>query len=195
MAEEKPKAPKKRATRKAATKRAPRKTAARKSVSTRTRKAPTKVVDSRAQSASASQGGRRGHSLLIALAAMIVVVSGSVWVGYSDAGVINIDAVLAEQNSVQSGADDVGSGTNQVTVPVKDVRAKRPNGGLSGLGAPKPVPKSEPAATSTASTTETTATSTDSEALEEEVEEEVLPPDELEVSDSEVVTASTTDTI
>ena len=91
----------------------------------------------------------------------MVIVGGSVAVGLSDGGQINVGTVVNERNEQLSARGELTE-ENKVSVPVATQATRSPNGGLrpSGGAQPAPAPEPEPAATSTATSSDAVATST-----------------------------------
>jgi hypothetical protein len=98
----------------------------------------------------------------IALAILLSGIGGSVLIGISDKGKIDVAARIQQQN--QSVANQgVGADGQIQTIPVQNTPVNVPNGGLIPAGAATPalVPSPDPVATATAtSSTEAASTST-----------------------------------
>jgi len=110
------------------------------------------------------RGGRRMQWIVV-LALLLFGIGGSVLIGISDKGKIDVAARIQQQN--QTAADQArDSGGMAQTIPVQNTPVNVPNGGLipAGAAAPAPVPVPEPVATATATTTGN-ATSTDTAVL------------------------------
>lgn len=128
--------------------------------STPARKSPTQIAARKAKNRT-----RRNH-LMVVLFILLLGIGGSVGVGITDKGKIDVNQTIEERNerlrSGQLSADD----RDNIIVPTQNTSANQlPDGGLVGLGvgaAPPPPPN--PVATtssSTASSTDETASSTD----------------------------------
>ena len=199
--------PRKRASRRAVGAVAPRKTAVKKTVRRRVprrkemesveSRAPDVRVDSESErpvrkaptpiAASRRSNKAKRKQLLIVGVIFIVGMGASALVGFTDAGVIDVNKEIEERNerlrSGQLGEND----TQRVIVPVQNTAANQlPDGGLIGLpvSATPPPPPPEPA-TTTATSTDDVASSTDAVAEEGESEEVVDEgADEEEVPDA-----------
>ncbi|MEL6803060.1 MAG: hypothetical protein AAFO91_04655 [Bacteroidota bacterium] len=94
--------------------------------------------------------------LISSAVCLMFVVGASVFVGTSDAGEINVDAVVQERKQEAVASGEVES-VDEITAPTKNVVARVPNGGLRGKG--KSTPSKQPG-TATATTTVNIASST-----------------------------------
>lgn len=85
----------------------------------------------------------------------IVIVGGSILLGRSDKGVIDVSAAIQNANQQRrEAATETGEKVKDIAVPNAQTAGK-PNGGLVGTGKPTPPPPPpEPPASSTASSTE-----------------------------------------
>jgi hypothetical protein len=139
------------------------------------RKAPTRF--------STASDSRRHFSLKTAVRVVvpIIIISATVWIGFSDSGQIDVNAKINERNNHVANNED---GSEMVHVPVQNAPTI-PNGGLVGQGVLETPTKLVPVSTGSttdqiATTTVTEATSTDSgeesssndENVEEEADEE-----------------------
>lgn len=123
--------------------------------------------------------------VVLVLGSIVVVGGVSLYLGFSDAGQIDIARTL-QQNAEQKAAAGEVAGTVEERRAV-DAAAKRPrsvDGGLTPSKNQKPAPK--PTATDTASSTEATASSTDAAAADAENASSAEAAAE-EVLDTEVV--------
>lgn len=137
------------------------------------RKAPTQIPSE----PRVVRSGGKSMRVYIFGAFLVVGFGAAAAIGYSDAGQININAVVSERNAKLSAgaasATDAGVGdqsSGSYTIPVQNT-SNLPDGGLNGNGSPEPVPlppieEATTTATSTASSTvtelETTEAETDS---------------------------------
>lgn len=158
------------------------KPATKRPVSTK-RKAPTGV----ASSVSSAAWLRKQY--LLSLLFTVVISATSIGVGVSDAGVIDVSAVIAERNAkVANGEVPEGEDGSRIqNVPVQNTNPSVPNGGLRGAGDIVPTPKPQ-TSTSTATTTDDgTASSTeetiDEEAVTDESDEELEATTDTEVTE------------
>lgn len=135
----------------------------------------------------------------------LAVVIGSIILGRSDKGVIDVSAAIQNANRErQEVASERGEEAKPIAVPNAQTAGK-PNGGLVGTGksesAPQPEPEPEETASSTASTTESvTESATDetkaTENTDEEPESKMIPAEEQGTTPSESEsTASPSDSV
>ncbi len=211
-------ATRKRATTKRATvKRATRKVATRKRAPARevaddtpevtrpvSRKAPTEVASERASYVGRKQASRKRSIIVLVL--MVLTLGGSLGLGISDPGVINVSARIEERNiQIANGEykQPVGETETAVSVPVQKTAPTVPNAGLRGMGQPAPPPPPpKPVATTTASSTDDGTASTtpdggDTESVEESDESSDIgesAPAEDSIDQSEPATEETTET-
>jgi len=125
------------------------------------RRAPTPIQAER-------RAVKRGNRALVIVAIFFVLVTGSgVAIGMTDAGPIDVVAVVNERNE-RVGRGEVREGENSVTVPVQNTTAGA-NGGMVPAD-PSLVPTPPPPSTESATSTDETASSTeevDTEAIDE----------------------------
>ncbi len=156
-----------------------RKTAARS-----TRKAPTGLAERKGRVARESKSRRR--KTLIIAASLMVVLGGSIALGFSDSGEINVS------QTVTTRVEEARERGEDVKMPAPQTeRNKKPNGGLVSSGKPqKTITVQKPAITPTvAPTASTTATSTATSTESMSNETESAAPEE-ELSSEDVATSS-----
>ena len=123
------------------------------------RKAPT-IIESNKRSV------KFPKAMAAVLALALIIGGGSIAVGMSDSGEINVDTVLSAQSSTREVTDSNGE-TRTVSVPKADPTIpKSKNGGLSGKGKSTPT-QTAPAPVAVSSSTTDTASSSDSVAEED----------------------------
>jgi hypothetical protein len=178
----------KKTVRRTTTKVAPRKTAVRKTAAAvaSAQAAPSRKAPARTSPAPVRKKGKRN---LIAFGVFIVAVAGSVAVGYSDKGQIDITSnVSLEQNT--------GTGEQQTfqNIPVQQTQNGMPNGGLVGSSdQSQPAPQT-PELDAQATSTSDTATSTDSVDTQDQAEGGEVAEEVSAVEEATPPPADTVDT-
>jgi hypothetical protein len=121
--------------------------------STTTRKAPVYLSEPTPKSSS--------RKFMIAFAAFVLVVGAASWIGFSDAGQIDVTARIntSNQDAADVASMEVGGSGESVTVPVQNtppaaISGLRPRTDGGGQQPPAPVPPEESALEEGATTTE-----------------------------------------
>ncbi len=183
-------------------KRAPRKRAVRRVVSsddapvrrTRTRAAAPRVVKEEVSTArkapvylNESTPKSSSRKFVVALVAFVVVVGAASWIGFSDAGVIDVTARIntSNQDAANVANTEQGGTGETATVPVQNtppaaISGIRPRTDGGGRPDPVPVPETEVATTTATSTEEGTTT----ESTEQPDESSAIEPEEETATDA-----------
>lgn len=193
--------PKRAPRRRVATPRAPRKTVARTKAVPDTpveeapvvvrRKAPTKLPLSPASPVALYEASRAKKSLFVSGSLLILGLAIAAGVGYSDKGVINTAAIVAERNAqLAAGVTSTADGGTTMTIPVQNSASGLVDGGLVSSGEVPPlVPAATEVTTTTASSTES-ASSTEPVADDEQVSSDtsVTPTEEAASAEADAAT-------
>lgn len=142
------------------------------------RKAPTQL---RTETSERSQSVRRSRvRTYVPIGVLVLGFGAAALIGYSDAGQINISEVVSDRNAqIVKTANENGTPSEQIIIPVQNNVSTAPDGGLISSGAVPPPP---PPAPEVASTTEEAAISTDSTATASEEVGEGTPDSGSEVA-------------
>lgn len=130
------------------------------------RRAPTRFA------AEATSRTKRRNTVLVIVGVFAVVSGVAAWIGYTDAGQINVTARIEEESKRQPQATESveGGGGGTVTVPVQNTPPAAISG-LRGRGVGTPDIVTEAPVVEEATTTEATATSTEATTEDTTVEE------------------------
>jgi hypothetical protein len=140
------------------------------------RKAPARVV--------VIEKRKLSPKIYVTVIVLILVIGGAAWLGFSDDGQINVNALITERNQKQANdnaarAGDGNDASQTIVVPVQNSASTVPNAGLRGRGVGTPDIASESPIIQTEEATST-----------EVMTEEAIPAEEVP-AEPEVVEGDT----